>query len=372
MSSLGSFKVCIDRPYSYPLSPAQLMACATDPDQLVVVGAKSSASASTLAVMAVARAADAFMPTYSRTVAHYANGAYWYYLNTTSKSFGFSDVSAVNLKPSDAMCSGYGGNGQGGPGTGPCEGSCENKLSWHVRYGGWRAGCADFLNDNTVWRKVVYILVSGGSYCPLGSYCPSGSESALPCPIGTYCDESGLTATKLCVTGAYCPTTGMSSPRPCPAGSICPDTGMSAPRPCSPGSFCPARGLSNSMPCSAGTYSPTAGELRMPARCMRHARPKYSKSLPAPPRPARAGRAAAATDCGRRRGDRVLPVPAVLGRSIPRPVRGSESGDLLQVRQMLRRVPPCPMQRDIARTLLQVPVVPRGKVPDGMPRRLAG
>jgi len=258
ISSLGSFKVCIDRPYSYPLSPAQLLACATNPDQMVVVGAKSSASASTLSVMAVARAADAFRPTYSRTVAYYANGAYWYNLNTSSKSFGFSDVSAVNLQPSDAMCSGYGGNGQGA-GTGPCQGSCENKLSWHVGYGGWRAGCTDFLNENTVWRKVVYILVSGGSFCPLGSYCPSGSDSALPCPVGTYCDESGLTAPKPCDRGAYCPIRGMSSPRPCPVGNVCPHTGMSAPMPCSPGSFCPTRGLSNSTLCTAGTFSSMAG-----------------------------------------------------------------------------------------------------------------
>ncbi len=202
------------------------MACATDPDQIVVVGT----SATTLSVMAFARAADAFRETDSLYSAYYANGAYWY--NVASVSFGFSYQPYINLNSADISCSSVlgcnigvvvgGDAGDGGDGgfsdCGPC--SCENKLSWMWGYGGWRSGCTEFLNDNTVWRKVVYKL-GGSGFCPLGRYCPSGaSESNLPCPVGAYCNEleTGLTAPKPCDRGAYCPTTGMTIPTACPAG----------------------------------------------------------------------------------------------------------------------------------------------------------
>eukprot|EP00291_Cryptomonas_curvata_P019650 CAMPEP_0172177198 /NCGR_PEP_ID=MMETSP1050-20130122/15292_1 /TAXON_ID=233186 /ORGANISM="Cryptomonas curvata, Strain CCAP979/52" /LENGTH=477 /DNA_ID=CAMNT_0012849669 /DNA_START=36 /DNA_END=1470 /DNA_ORIENTATION=- len=271
ISSLGSFAVCMDQPYSHIISPEELMACATDPDQMVVVGSKSSASASTLSVMAVARAADAFRETDSLYSAYYANGAYWY--NVALQSFGFSDEPYINLNSADISCSSIlgcnlgGGGGDGGDGgdggysdCGPC--SCENKLSWHMGFGGWRSGCTEFLTDNTVWRKVVYKL-GGSGFCPLGSYCSSGaSDSNLPCPVGTYCNESSLTAPKPCDRGAYCPTTGMTSPTPCPAGSICPDTGMSAPMPCSPGSFCPTIGLTTQHRAQQGHTHPRQGRAR--------------------------------------------------------------------------------------------------------------
>ena len=87
-------------------------------------------------------------------------------------------------------------------------------------------------------------------------------------------------------------------------------------------------------------------------------------------RPARA-KLAASTHCGLCRGKHVLPVPLLLGRALPSPMRRPEPGDVLQVRHVLRWVLPHSLRRDrrrdVAGGLLQVPVLPSGQVPDGMP-----
>ncbi len=84
VASLGQYSVCMDVPYNDLSRQAQLAACLNDPDQYVAVGAKLAGS-STLALMAVARAREAFA---QNCDARLANGAYWY--NCVGKSFGFA------------------------------------------------------------------------------------------------------------------------------------------------------------------------------------------------------------------------------------------------------------------------------------------
>jgi hypothetical protein len=127
----------MDVPFSAYTSQAELAACGNDPNQYVVVGAKLAGS-STLALMAVARAGDAFA---QHCNARFSNGAYWY--NCIGKSFGYAASPSIILNSADTSSD-----------------LCAYRLSWHVdqNVGGYRAGCTTGLNDNQRYYKQIYIL----------------------------------------------------------------------------------------------------------------------------------------------------------------------------------------------------------------------
>jgi hypothetical protein len=137
VSSLGNYRVCMDVPYSDVSSQDKLAACANDPSQYVAVGAKQAGS-STLALVAVARASEAFS---QHCDARSANGAYWY--NCAGKSFGFAPTSSVSLGSADTASD-----------------QCASRLSWHMdgSSGGYRAGCTTDLNSASSYYKQIYIL----------------------------------------------------------------------------------------------------------------------------------------------------------------------------------------------------------------------
>ena len=139
VSSLGNYRVCMDVPYSDVSSQAKLAACSNDPSQYVAVGAKQAGS-STLALVAVARASEAFS---QHCDARLANGAYWY--NCDGRSFGFAPSSSISLSSADTLSD-----------------QCAYRLSWHLGSGGWRAGCRTDLNSDTNYYKQIYILGSSG------------------------------------------------------------------------------------------------------------------------------------------------------------------------------------------------------------------
>jgi hypothetical protein len=137
LSSLGQYTVCMDVPYSDYTTQDKLAACSNDPNQYVVVGAKLAGS-SKLALMAVAKASEAFA---QHCDARLANGAYWY--NCAGLSFGFAASSSISLNSADT------GNDQ-----------CEYRISWHIdqNVGGYRAGCTLALNSDSSYYKQIYIL----------------------------------------------------------------------------------------------------------------------------------------------------------------------------------------------------------------------
>ena len=139
VASLGQYTVCMDVPYSDDTTQAKLAACSIDPNQYVVVGAKQAGS-STLALMAVARASEAFA---QNCDARLANGVYWY--NCVGRSFGFAASASISLSNADTA-----------------SGQCEYRLSWQVDNGngGWRAGCATGLYDSTYYKQI-YVLSAG-------------------------------------------------------------------------------------------------------------------------------------------------------------------------------------------------------------------
>jgi hypothetical protein len=137
VASLGQYTVCMDVPFSDSTSQAKLEACSINPNQYVVVGAKAAGS-STLALMAVARASDAFS---QHCDARLSNGAYWY--NCVGNSFGFAASSSITLNSADTNSD-----------------QCAYRLSWHVDQlvGGYRAGCTISLNSDSSYYKQIYIL----------------------------------------------------------------------------------------------------------------------------------------------------------------------------------------------------------------------
>jgi hypothetical protein len=140
VSSLGQYILCMDVPFSDSTTQAKLAACSNDPSQYVAVGAKLAGS-STLALVAVARANEAFA---QHCDARLSNGAYWY--NCVGQSFGFAASSSISLNSADT------GSDQ-----------CGYRLSWHVdqNVGGYRAGCTTSLNLDSSYYKQIYILPAG-------------------------------------------------------------------------------------------------------------------------------------------------------------------------------------------------------------------
>ena len=137
--------VCYDQPYSHATTQADLDACQGAGVTHVLVGAKASAGASTLALLAAGRASQALAPTSSTGTAYAENGAYWY--NFNGRSSGFADSSSIWIGPSDSYSRVNG---------------CHKRLSWlrQTGWGGWRAGCTLNLENSATWRKVMYSWIT--------------------------------------------------------------------------------------------------------------------------------------------------------------------------------------------------------------------
>lgn len=182
----------------------------------LVVGAKTSSSATTLKVAAFIPASS--MRTTSNNAPFYSGyGAYFY--NTPETSFGFSPSYYITQNSADTAYS-----------TDP------RRLSWHIRSssgtGGWRAGATTSLNGDPTWRKVVYaapiscpsitspeyhtISCSSGKYisngacatCPAGYACPGGYAASSICPAGQRAQGTGQSSCSSCGVGVYCPIQG--------------------------------------------------------------------------------------------------------------------------------------------------------------------
>ena len=95
-----------------------------------------------------------FQSTYSKSIAHFNNGLYWY--NVYGNSFGFSPVENVNLNSADVEN----------------DDQSEYRLSWHIDQGigGYRAGD---MYPSGEYYKVIYKFSSGEEY-------PTGVQMDLP------------------------------------------------------------------------------------------------------------------------------------------------------------------------------------------------
>ena len=136
----NGFVKCYDQPYSSFLTSRDLNAC--NGSKIVFVGAKSSNFTKTIAIGAFGTT-NVLAVTNSTSTAYYdPGGAYWY--RYPSYSFGFASSSNVTLTTCDT--SGLGND------------DCAHRLCWHLdqTFGGWRAGCATYLNGDQTWRKVIY------------------------------------------------------------------------------------------------------------------------------------------------------------------------------------------------------------------------
>ena len=136
----NDFVKCYDQPYSYASSSSDFSACSGY--DVVFVGAKTSNSTNIIGIGAFGLSTGVFANTYSKTTAYPdAGGAYWY--NYPGYGFGFAASSTVNLNTCDF--------GHGSP-------DCLSRMCWHVDQGigGYRAGCTTHLNNNQIWRKVIY------------------------------------------------------------------------------------------------------------------------------------------------------------------------------------------------------------------------
>ena len=156
---------CYDQPYSSFTTSSDLHAC--NGSKVVFVGAKRSNFTKTIAIGAFGTT-NVLTVTNSTSTAYYdPGGAYWY--RYPSYSFGFASSSNVNLGSCDV------GNDD-----------CAHRLCWHLdqTFGGWRAGCATYLNGDQMWRKVIY----QGSAAPP---CSTGTKLLL-CTVISFCTVISL------------------------------------------------------------------------------------------------------------------------------------------------------------------------------------
>ena len=131
---------CYDQPYSHITTSAELAACTGT--NVVFVGAKSNSSTTSIALGAFGLSSNVYTVTSSTTTAYLdPGGAYWY--NYPNWGFGFSRVSTVNIYYCD---------------YGQAAGDCAYRLCWNLDegLGGYRVGCTENLNSDSVRRKVMY------------------------------------------------------------------------------------------------------------------------------------------------------------------------------------------------------------------------
>lgn len=153
----GGWTLCYDQNYAHPVTTAEVQGCGLRTH--VLVGAKASAGAATLLLLAAGLSGNALRPTSSTSVAYLENGAYWYHME--GRSVGFAESSVIKLDHADAEAR---------------YASCAERLSWHLQgSGGFRAGCSLPLMDDLVHRKVMY---TGG---PLPPPPPPLAPPGVPC-----------------------------------------------------------------------------------------------------------------------------------------------------------------------------------------------
>ena len=148
ISKMDGWTLCLDEPYSHHIYPSCFSSCLTGDDYSLFVGAKENSTSQTFYVGAYGPSSVITTNTSSNSVAYLPSwregyNVYWYYF--PGMSFGFAPISNISLSSADTY-----------------DTSDIQRLSWHLGQsaGGWRAGDVTGLNDNDVWRKVVYYKAS--------------------------------------------------------------------------------------------------------------------------------------------------------------------------------------------------------------------
>jgi hypothetical protein len=135
ISSMGpGWTTFYDMPYS---DHTYLNEILPDAGDCILWGAKENAGSSTFKVAAMGKRSALSKLKNTKRVTE--NNVYWYVENGKSNGFGKNNVFSLNSADTSQ------------------DGGCDHRLSWHLGqpYGGYRAGCSQGLNGNSVWRKVV-------------------------------------------------------------------------------------------------------------------------------------------------------------------------------------------------------------------------
>ncbi|CAF1404016.1 unnamed protein product [Adineta steineri] len=136
----GNWRVLYDQPYSHHTTTTNLLDAAKSCSNQVLVGARRNATIPQLELAAVGPVNVLQQQTVLNTPVKYGD-VYWY--SMTLKSFGFSPNNKTIQSTGDSFDS-----------------SSTLRLSWHLdqREGGYRAGSTLPLNQDAIWRKVIYCL----------------------------------------------------------------------------------------------------------------------------------------------------------------------------------------------------------------------
>lgn len=138
LSSLSlSWEIIYDFPYSHTTTVEELRELRPQCNNNIIVGAMQGDSAMTLSIAAMGPAEVLSLDSPLNQPTKFRN-VYWYL--TPNRSFGFAPSSTtINCNTAD---------------TGEND-HAENRLSWHLNKGGYRAGAFTKLNDSSEWRKII-------------------------------------------------------------------------------------------------------------------------------------------------------------------------------------------------------------------------
>ena len=140
IEQLSNFKAVYSYPYSHETTLNELSEIRDkNRNTIICVGARYKEE-KTLALCGCGDIEEVFKQTEGQYTSHEHRGVWWYML--LGKSFGFSAVQNVDLNYADHLTD-YG----------------NQRLSWYITgsNGGFRAGQATSLNDNTQWNKLIYL-----------------------------------------------------------------------------------------------------------------------------------------------------------------------------------------------------------------------
>ncbi|CAF1354916.1 unnamed protein product [Adineta steineri] len=136
----GNWRILYDQPYSHRTTRTNLLDAAKSCSNQVLVGARRNATIPELELAAVGPVNVLQQQTVVNIPVKYGD-VYWY--STTPKSFGFT--------PNNIVLQDFADTSNSFPAL---------RLSWHLdqSHGGYRVGSKVDLNDNAIWRKVIYCL----------------------------------------------------------------------------------------------------------------------------------------------------------------------------------------------------------------------
>ncbi|CAF1927214.1 unnamed protein product [Rotaria magnacalcarata] len=140
-SLVSSWNIIYDHPYSHVTTIADLRALISQCNKQIMVGAIQGSSSMILKIAAMGPLEILSLNSPLNQPTTFGN-VNWYL--TPSKSFGFAPSSTtINCSSADYDESD----------------NTENRLSWHLQGdGGWRAGTAKSLNNNSEWRKIIMTM----------------------------------------------------------------------------------------------------------------------------------------------------------------------------------------------------------------------